>query len=134
MSRRDWPEEVVKLPPGEWVKDGHTLKFVPGPDVAPNWTENPHIRAECGTYAGYSRHRRDNTPTCDDCKAANRERVNKDRPPTPRKPKPHSELTPHGTHAAFNRHKKHGEEPCDECRAAENDYQQQWRNSRKDAA
>ena len=114
---RHWPEESVALPPGRWIKNGHTLKFVADP-----------VANDCGTTAAYSRHLYRGEPTCEACREAHRADVLKRRPPTPR------DLKPHGTHAAFNRHKKHGEEPCDECRAAENDYQQQWRNSRKDAA
>ena len=98
-------------------QEARTARFVAA------WEEER--RAQCGTPAGYSRHRRIGEEPCDACRQGNREynRAMDKRKREKRKaeskpvPKPR-ELKPCGTTAAARRHHRKGEELCDLCREA----------------
>ena len=90
---------------------------------AAKWKEER--RAQCGTTAGYSRHRREGDEPCRPCVEANREynrqtdrrkRERKGRKTRRERNRPVRKLRPCGTTAAARRHHRKGEELCDLCR------------------
>lgn len=98
---------------------------------------------DCGTVAGWMRHRRAGEPGCKRClkawnaytrarKAEQRERLR--RQGVARAVLDElAGLQPCGTHAAFVRHRKYGETPCDLCREAERTYQRERSAKRRRA-
>lgn len=93
--------EVARLAFAQRLVTAGAQSFAPAPR-----------EAECGTTAGYARHRSKGEPSCPECRAAvaayqrqrngSSERV----------------LSPCGTFAAYRRHLRRGDTPCTECRAA----------------
>lgn len=79
----------------------------------------PKPKAECGTISGYTKHVRDRTPTCEDCKRAHTEYKREWRM---RGHEPRPYMNPCGTRAAYHRHKRRKETPCAPCAEAHREY------------
>lgn len=93
--------------------------------------KGPGARAACGTPAGYYRHRRENTPICDACRAANTEAKNANYNAPVRRPQ---QLKPinHGTPQGARQHYYRREPVCPECREAERAGQNARKRARRD--
>lgn len=109
------------------------------PTVAPG-VRDPKSRtkapAECGTEAGYKRHRRLGEESCTDCRRAVRE-AQEDRAARHAAGVPvatRAKVAPCGTPAGDGRHRNQGEDPCDRCRNANSDYLQAYRAASRSAA
>jgi len=87
--------------------------------------------AECGTEAGYKRHRRLGEETCVDCRravrAAQEDRAARHAAGVPVATR--AKVAPCGTPAGYSRHRNHREEPCAACRTANNEYLQAYRTA-----
>jgi len=87
--------------------------------------------AECGTEAGYKRHRRLGEETCEDCRravrAAQEDRAARDAAGVPVATR--AKVAPCGTPAGYSRHRNHREEPCAACRKANSEYLQAYRTA-----
>lgn len=92
--------------------------------------------AECGTEAGYKRHRRHDEPTCEDCRRAVRDaqtdRAARHAAGTPVATR--AKVAPCGTPAGYARHRNKGEDACDRCTAANRNYLQAHRAHTRIAA
>lgn len=75
----------------------------------------PVLRPNCGTVAGYERHRSYGEHPCDPCRDANRERLKNKRVAAKSKVRC-------GTSAGYRRHRLNGEDPCRPCQVAQDDY------------
>ncbi len=78
----------------------------------------------CGTIAGYTRHRINNEPYCQDCRdacAAYERQRRRDRGIGPVSP------SVCGTYSGYTAHYKRAEEPCRACKDAHSVYQRQFR-------
>ena len=87
--------------------------------------------AECGTEAGYKRHRRLGEETCADCRRAVRD-AQEDRAARHAAGVPvatRAKVAPCGTPAGYSRHRNHREAPCAACRKANSDYLQGYRTA-----
>jgi len=88
--------------------------------------------AECGTEAGYKRHRRLGEETCVDCRravrAAQEDRAARHAAGVPVATR--AKVAPCGTPAGYSRHRNHREDPCAACRTANNEYLQAYRTAR----
>jgi hypothetical protein len=74
MTRR-WPEEVVKLPPGNWRLDPFTrvVRYVLDPEAPMVPNEKGNWVQPCGTIAAHKRHRQHGEPVCEPCRIAVRD-------------------------------------------------------------
>ena len=92
--------------------------------------------AECGTEAGYKRHRRLGEETCVDCRravrAAQEDRAARHAAGVPVATR--AKVAPCGTPAGYSRHRNHREEPCAACRKANNEYLQAYRTATSEAS
>ena len=92
--------------------------------------------AECGTEAGYKRHRRLGEETCVDCRravrAAQEDRAARHAAGVPVATR--AKVAPCGTPAGYSRHRNHREEPCAACRTANNEYLQAYRTATRSEA
>ena len=92
--------------------------------------------AECGTEAGYKRHRRLGEETCADCRRAVRD-AQEDRAARHAAGVPvatRAKVAPCGTPAGYSRHRNHQEDPCAACRKANNEYLQAYRTATRSEA
>jgi hypothetical protein len=92
--------------------------------------------AECGTEAGYKRHRRLDEQTCEDCRRAVRD-AQADRAARHAAGIPvatRSKVAPCGTPAGYARHRNRGEDACDKCTQANKTYLQTYRAQTRDAS
>jgi WhiB family transcriptional regulator, redox-sensing transcriptional regulator len=92
--------------------------------------------AECGTEAGYKRHRRLGEETCADCRRAVRD-AQEDRAARHAAGVPvatRAKVAPCGTPAGYSRHRNHREDPCAACRKANNEYLQAYRTATRSEA
>jgi len=92
--------------------------------------------AECGTEAGYKRHRRLGEETCADCRRAVRD-AQEDRAARHAAGVPvatRAKVAPCGTPAGYSRHRNHHEDPCAACRKANNEYLQSYRTATRSEA
>ena len=92
--------------------------------------------AECGTEAGYKRHRRLGEETCADCRRAVRD-AQEDRAARHAAGVPvatRAKVAPCGTPAGYSRHRNHREDPCAACRKANSEYLQAYRTARSEAS
>jgi hypothetical protein len=92
--------------------------------------------AECGTEAGYKRHRRLDEQTCEDCRRAVRD-AQADRAARHAAGIPvatRSKVAPCGTPAGYARHRNQGEDACDRCTQANKNYLQTYRAQTRTAA
>ncbi len=92
--------------------------------------------AECGTEAGYKRHRRLDEPTCEDCRRAVRD-AQADRAARHAAGIPvatRAKVAPCGTPAGYARHRHKGEDVCDRCSQANKNYLQAYRAQTRNAA
>jgi hypothetical protein len=94
--------------------------------AAPKTASAPRRTVPCGAPSGYKRHRRENTPVCDQCRDARRA-YERDLAAKQRaaNPKPHKERA-HGdcgTLAGARYHRRHKQPVCPPCNQAENTYQ-----------
>jgi hypothetical protein len=92
--------------------------------------------AECGTEAGYKRHRRLDEQTCEDCRRAVRD-AQADRAARHAAGIPvatRSKVAPCGTPAGYARHRNQGEDACDRCTQANKNYLQTYRAQTRNAA
>jgi WhiB family redox-sensing transcriptional regulator len=92
--------------------------------------------AECGTEAGYKRHRRLGEETCVDCRravrAAQEDRAARHAAGVPVATR--AKVAACGTPAGYSRHRNHREEPCAACRKANNEYLQAYRTATRSEA
>jgi hypothetical protein len=112
---------------------GRAKKATPGVREPRTRTKAP---AECGTEAGYKRHRRLGEETCADCRRAVRE-AQEDRAARHAAGVPlatRAKVAHCGTPAGYGRHRSRGEDPCDRCRKANSDYLQAYRAASQSAA
>jgi hypothetical protein len=118
---------------------GYTYKgkqTIAAEEAAQRATQGPHKSkrrgvAACGTPAGYNKHRRDKTPTCDPCREAHRlDMLQRRRAKGIQPPR----LAEHGTISAYRRHHRHHEEPCDPCREAWNKHNREYQYSTPELA
>ncbi len=106
-------EEVLALPPGNWVPDQWgVLKYV---ETQPN-DLIPH-----GTPAGYVKHHYYDIPVCEPCQAAHNAN---------RKNQP-AEC---GSRSGYTKHRRKNEDPCIDCKQAQREYDHNRRQSQKEAA
>ena len=92
--------------------------------------------AECGTEAGYKRHRRLGEESCADCRRAVRD-AQEDRAARHAAGVPvatRAKVAPCGTPAGYSRHRNQREDPCAACRKANNEYLQAYRTATRSEA
>jgi hypothetical protein len=134
----EMPSEPIAEPPrGSQGVRPKKLSPPASPDVA---DRGPKTRtsapAECGTEAGYKRHRRLNEETCEDCRRAVRD-AQADRAARHAAGIPvatRSKVAPCGTPAGYARHRNRGEDACDRCTQANKNYLQTYRAQARNAA
>ena len=110
------------------------------PREPPPSTRIPKTRtkapAECGTEAGYKRHRRLGEESCADCRravrAAQEDRAARHAAGVPVATR--AKVAPCGTPAGYSRHRNHREDPCAACRKANNEYLQAYRTATRSEA
>ena len=112
----------------------------PGPSESEVAARGPKTRtsapAECGTEAGYKRHRRLDEKTCEDCRRAVRD-AQADRAARHAAGIPvatRAKVAPCGTPAGYARHRNKGEDVCDSCTQANSDYLLAYRAQTRNAA
>ena len=92
--------------------------------------------AECGTEAGYKRHRGLGEESCADCRravrAAQEDRAARHAAGVPVATR--AKVAPCGTPAGYSRHRNHREDPCAACRKANNEYLQAYRTATRSEA
>jgi WhiB family redox-sensing transcriptional regulator len=91
---------------------------------------------ECGTEAGYKRHRRLDEETCADCRRGVRE-AQADRAARHAAGIPvatRAKVAPCGTPAGYARHRNRGEDACDSCTQANSTYLQAYRAQTRQAS
>lgn len=86
----------------------------------------PRKVSQCGTYGGYSKHRREKTPACDECMTAAQQyrRDYMARYRTDGREPPRKRRSVCGTTGGWSRHKRLKEKACRACLDAKNAY---WR-------
>ena len=116
------------------------VKKRPSPELSELTARAPKPRtsapAECGTEAGYKRHRRLDEETCADCRRAVRE-AQADRAARHAAGIPvatRAKVAPCGTPAGYARHRNRGEDACDSCTQANSTYLQAYRAQTRQAS
>jgi hypothetical protein len=122
------------------VRQGARVKKPSSPDLSEVTARGPKTRtsapAECGTEAGYKRHRRLGEETCADCSRAVRD-AQADRAERHAAGIPvatRAKVAPCGTPAGYARHRNTGEDVCDGCTQANRNYLQAYRAQTRNAA
>ena len=116
------------------------VKKRPSPEPSELTVRAPKSRtsapAECGTEAGYKRHRHLDEETCADCRRAVRE-AQADRAARHAAGIPvatRAKVAPCGTPAGYARHRNRGEDACDSCTQANSTYLQAYRAQTRQAS
>jgi hypothetical protein len=139
MAVREIPSDVERP---RSVRQGARprKKMVPSPPSTGVAVHAPKTRtsapAECGTEAGYKRHRRLDEETCADCRRAVRE-AQADRAARHAAGIPvatRAKVAPCGTPAGYARHRNKGEDACDSCTQANSTYLQAYRAQTRQAS
>ena len=97
--------------------------------MVPSPKARTSAQAECGTEAGYKRHRRLGEETCQDCRRAVRN-AQADRAARHAAGVPvatRAKVAPCGTPAGYTRHRNQGEDACDSCMQANRTYLRTYR-------
>ena len=135
----EMPSELRAEPPRR-VSQGVRPKKLSSPASTDVAVRGPKTRtsapAECGTEAGYKRHRRLDEQTCEDCRRAVRD-AQADRAARHAAGIPvatRSKVAPCGTPAGYARHRNKGEDACDRCTQANKNYLQTYRAQTRNAA
>jgi len=148
-SRADvrWPIDVA-APPNPTAaplrpanaRSTPRVKKLPSPEPSELTARAPKPRtsapAECGTEAGYKRHRRLDEETCADCRRAVRE-AQADRAARHAAGIPvatRAKVAPCGTPAGYARHRNRGEDACTSCTQANNTYLKAYRAQTRQAS
>lgn len=122
------------------VRQSARIRKEPSPGSPEVAARGPKTRtsapAECGTEAGYKRHRRLGEETCEHCRRAVRE-AQADRSARHAAGIPvatRAKVAPCGTPAGYARHRNRGEDVCDSCSQANRDYLQAYRAQTRNAS
>jgi hypothetical protein len=127
------PEQRGSISPRTRIK---TTTPAPPDVMVPSPKARTSAQAECGTEAGYKRHRRLGEETCQDCRRAVRN-AQADRAARHAAGVPvatRAKVAPCGTPAGYARHRNQGEDACDSCMQANRTYLRTYRAQTRSVA